>query len=324
MEDEISHPEEVASSESTANIGQHEKAWRLDKLESYRNKGSKHKYKKKKKVKDMTQAVDMNSVGGFPGFAGWGGGYHDGMGGILGVALLAGLLGNRRGFGGGDDGCCDGGNRGLGLVAAQINAGFDGVNHNINGALDSLNNAAVLGKLGSIEGAIPAAGLQVQNALLEQTIGFNNQINASTLASLAATAGVKDTVQNSLVATLAAGNTNTNMILAAVQGVKDQATTFRIADLERQLGVAQVLARDNEFHRRLDGVEVNVSQSVNQNQIQAQAQQQQQLQTLLLQGICKELSENTQISRATNANLIIGSTGVATGPQSANPVNVRG
>lgn len=320
----IIHPEETASSESTASVGDNEKAWREDKLESHED--GKHKYKnKKKKEKDMTQAVDLNSVGGgfgFP-FGGFGGGcHHDGMGGILGVALLAGLLGNRRGFGDGGD--CDGHGNGHALLAATMNAGFDGINHNINGALDSLNNAAVLGKLGSIEGAIPAAGLQVQNALLEQTIGFNNQLNASTLASLAATANVKDTVQNSLVATLAAGNTNTNMILAAVQGVKDQATTFRIADLERQLGVAQVLARDNEFHRRLDGVEVNVSQNVNQNQAQAQAQQQQQLQTLLLQGICKELSENTQISRATNANLIIGSTGVATGAQTANPVNVKG
>lgn len=56
----------------------------------------------------------------------------------------------------------------------------------------------------------------------------------------------------------------------------------------------------------------------NQNQLQFQAQAQ------ALSQVAAALVEVNQLARATNQNLIIGNTGaVGTGPQTANPVNVR-
>jgi len=268
------------------------------------------------KVEKMTQQVDLNSLGGGGGFGLIGG--NGGDGGLLGGLLVGALLGRGNGLFGGNDG------------------------HN-NALPEIAVHTAILQGVNDISSAVPTAALQVQNAILTQTNDLTNQNYQGTLASLAAAANVKDAVQGgtlanltatgavkeavqgSLIASLAAGTANTNAILAAVQGVKDQGTMFRIADLERQLGVAQVLARDEGFHRRMDGVEVNVAQTVNQNQVQAQAQAQAQLQGFLLQGIAAQLAENTQISRATNANLIIGNTGASTtGAQTASPVNVNG
>jgi hypothetical protein len=75
--------------------------------------------------------------------------------------------------------------------------------------------------------------------------------------------------------------------------------------------------------RRLDAMEVNVSQNVSQNQQQAQAQLQ--AQGFALNAILSGLAENTQFSRAAaaNTNFIVGSTGVATGAQTANPVSTN-
>lgn len=76
---------------------------------------------------------------------------------------------------------------------------------------------------------------------------------------------------------------------------------------------------------RARGTEVTVTQTVNQNQLQLQAQQQQQQQqqAILLNQLCT-LVGGLQNAVATNSNLIVGNTGaVATGPQTANPVNVR-
>jgi hypothetical protein len=100
------------------------------------------------------------------------------------------------------------------------------------------------------------------------------QIARGILGLMTGISQAKDTVQSVGFGLLAAGNANTKEIIVAIQSVKDQASTFRIFDLERQLTVAQ----SNNLHERivppLDAVEVNVSQNVSQNQAQAQLQAQ--------------------------------------------------
>jgi hypothetical protein len=237
------------------------------------------------------------------------------------AGLIAALLGGRD-----RDHCGDGfglGGGGIGallLLALLGGRGFGGHGR------DCDNDAAlaILGKLGSIEGSVPLVGANIQNSILEQTGVLGNQISQVGLAQLAATAGVKDSVQNSATAILQNASSNTQSILSAICGLSSKLDSNQIADLQRQLAVAQLASTEDRLRHHSDGVEVRVSQNV--NQVQAQAQQQQQFVGLFdrlerrLHGI--EIEQN-QIAKNTNANLIIGSTGVATGAQSANPVNVR-
>lgn len=230
-----------------------------------------------------------------------------GGGGIIGGLVLGALLGNNR-----NGGLFGGGNNGGGCWEGGISPG--------QAAFDQTILTGVTG----LTAAVPNAALQTQNAILAQTNELSTQINASQIAQLQASSAVKDSVQNSLAILLNQGSQNTNMVLAAVQGVKDQASAYRIADLEQKLTVAQLDSRDQGLHRRLDSVEVNVAQTVNQNQVQGQIQAQLQAQGFALAHIAGACNEGNQIARATNQNLIVGNAGaVATGPQTANPVNVR-
>jgi hypothetical protein len=227
-----------------------------------------------------------------------GGGYGDGFGFGGGGALWPLLLlGGGLGFGGRRDrDCCD----------------------------DNDGALAILGKLGSIEGAVPLAAANIQNAILESTSTITGQVNQVGLAQLAATSGVRDSVQNGTAALLQAGSANTQSILTAICGLSSKLDHNQIADLQRQLAVAQLASTEDRLRHHSDGVEVRVSQNV--TQVQAQAQQQQQFAGLfdrLERRLHSIEIEQNQIAKNTNANLIIGSTGVATGAQSANPVNVR-
>jgi hypothetical protein len=240
---------------------------------------------------DAMQSLDLQSVGrGGDGFGFGGGGIFAGL-------LLGALIGNRGGvFGGGGGDCVSP------LDIATLNA--------VNG----------------ISAAVPTVALQVENTINQQTNEITNQISQSTFASLAASAGIKDTVQNGFFGLLAAGNANTKEIVTAIQSVKDQASAYRIADLEQKLTVAQLNERDAGFHRRMDAVEVNVAQTVNQNQQQGQVQAQLQAQGFALNAILRELGENTQLSRAVaaNTNFIVGNTGASTtGAQTATPTSTN-
>lgn len=237
------------------------------------------------------QNLDVQSLGG------WGGGGFGGGGGGLVAGLVLGAILNRRGGGFGGDGGGD--------VSPIDIATLNAVN----------NNTA----------AIPTVALQVQNAILEQSNELSGQLSNGVLGISAGLSQAKDTVQNVGFGLLAAGNANTKEIIAAIQSVKDQASAYRISDLERQLTVAQSNDLHERIGRRLDAVEVNVSQNVSQNQSQAQTQAQLQAQGFTLAQVLALLGENTQLSRAAaaNTNFIVGSTGVATGAQSANPVSTN-
>jgi hypothetical protein len=221
---------------------------------------------------------------------------HDdgGMNSMWPILLLA-LLGRRGGFGGGDDG---------GEVERPV------------------FNAAVLGKLGNIEGQIPNVALQTQNALQ----GALAQLALGVSQGFAQTG---DRIQNStylLSKELCDVNQNVSsqgcqtreVVQAGTQAVLSRIDGNRIAELESQI------ARMHS-HDHVRDSEIRISQTVNTNQ--AQNQQQAQLQAQF-DNLNRRLGgieyEQNQIARATNANLIIGNTGATTtGAQTASPINVR-
>jgi hypothetical protein len=244
---------------------------------------------------DMTPALIAALSGhdrhrGDDGF-GFGGG-----GGILGLLAILGLLRGRGGLGGGD---CDD-----------------------NGTVERpVFNAAVLSKLGSIEGAIPTAALETQNQICES-------VSSLALGTQQGFANVKDSVQGLalyLANQLNAINTNVSdqgcrtrdTVQTTSTAILSRIDGNRIAELE-----AQIARMHSHDHAR--DSEIRISQTVNTNQQQAQVQAQLQSQfDQLFRRLGNIEFEQNQIAKNTNANLIIGSTGVATGAQSANPVNVR-
>lgn len=175
--------------------------------------------------------------GGF----GFGGG-----GGILGLLAILGLLRGRGGLGGGD---CDD-----------------------NGAVERpVFNAAVLSKLGSIEGAIPTAALETQNQICES-------VSSLALGTQQGFANVKDSVQGLalyLANQLNAINTNVSdqgcrtrdTVQTTSTAILSRIDGNRIAELE-----AQIARMHSHDHAR--DSEIRITQTVNQNQQQAQAQAQ--------------------------------------------------
>ena len=283
-----------------------------------------------------------------------GGGYGGGgtgaaIGGGLGAGLLGGVLGGA--LLGGNGGLF--GNRGgnvEGVVTpSQFTAGLAGVT-------DSQQNTAVLQTLGAIQGAIPVAEGQVQLAIagavgeirshlgsvenglvagqmainknvsdaIAASLASQNNLNVNILQSAAATReavasyGVANltATKDSQYATAVAIANSTKEVLAAIN---DQ----NISNLQRQLTVAETALLEQRAAGRASATEVNVTQTVNQNQMQLQAQAQQQQQALVLNNIWSRL-DGMQNAIATNSNMIIGNAGATTtGPQTANPVNVR-
>ena len=93
-------------------------------------------------------------------------------------------------------------------------------------------------------------------------------------------------------------------------------------NLSRQLAVAEntivELRQGREHDHRALGIEIQMTNNQNQNQLQFQAQAQG------LNFLQHGLLECNQIARATNQNVLVGNTGAtATGPQTANPTNVK-
>jgi|SRR6478736_3067061 len=217
----------------------------------------------------LTGNLETNAIGG--GYGGFGGGW----GGIAPIGLFGvanGLFGRdgRR-----ED--CGGGN-----VANDNN-----INQTIFGT-------SVLNKLGNIEAAIPLGALSTQNALLEQTIALNSTANQNNLSQLQATAGVKDTVQNSAT-----------VLLGAINAIGSKIDQNRISELETQLAQER-----NSFRSR--EVEVNVNQTVSQAQAQAQTQAQ-------IQGLFGVLSNLANDLQAVKQGQVIFNSGTmaASGTQAA-------
>lgn len=285
------------------------------------------------KEHEMHQVPEVNYFAG-NGMGGAGAGLGAGLGGgLLGGILGGALLGNRGllgGVGGGVVEPC--------VTPMQLQTATGSI-------IDANQNTAVLQGLGDIKGAIPLAEAQVQlalagatgeirshlgqveNTLVQGQAGINKGISDAIAASLASQNNIninvltqgsstRETVTAMGVANLTATANSTKEIIGAIN-------ELNTANLQRQLAVAESALLETRAESRARGTEVNVTQTVNQNQMQLQAQQQQQQQAILLSNLCSHIA-GLQNAVATNSNLIVGNTGaVATGPQTANPVNVR-
>ncbi len=159
-----------------------------------------------------------------------------------------------------------------------------------------------MNKLGTIEGSIPTAALQTQNALLEQTIGFNGQIGA-----------VKDTIQNSVLVLSTQSSNNAQQVLGAICALGSKIDQNLISQLQTELA-------ESRGHGRARETEVNVSQVV--NQAQSQAQQQQQFQSHF-DGISRKFDFLAAQLNKTQNDVINFGTMAASGNQSTQATNIK-
>lgn len=300
--------------------------------------------KEEEEIKMSTQPLNI-----FEG--GSGGGMGAAMGGGLGAGLLGGVLG----------GALLGGNRGLLGNGVGVGA-VEGVvtpmqlQTATGSIIDAGQNTAVLQGIGDIKAAVPLAEAQAQLAIAQSQAAITQSIGQTENAILLGQNSINKAVTDAIAASLASQN-NINLNVSAqgaatresvaafgqanlvatkdsqyaiANAIRDDGDKTRaliinqdMATLQRQLAVAESALLDERSAGRSRLNEVNITQTVNQNQAQLQAQQQQQQQLLLLNSLCNTVA-GLQNAVATNSNLIVGNTGaVATGPQTANPVNVR-
>lgn len=262
----------------------------------------------------------------------YGGGFGlgGGDGGLLALALLG---GGGLGFGGRRD------------HDRNDCASTDQLQTATGSIVDTVQNQSIQNTLASISAAIPLAEAQVQlsvagavgeirshlgqveNTLVQGQTAINKNISdaiASSLASqnsinvnvLTQGSATREAINAMGVANLTATANSTKEILAAINDTN-------MANLQRQLAVAENALLETRAESRARGTEVTVTQTVNQNQLQLQAQQQQQQLVNTVTGLC-HLVGNLQSAVATNSNMIIGNAGATTtGAQTANPINVR-
>jgi len=248
----------------------------------------------------------------------------------------------------------------LPLIALAVLGGNGGLFGNRNGVVDggipsgNVSLASLQG-IGDIKGAVPQAACETMNAIcdaessinnqmLAQTIGLNQNINdakaagvaaanANALANAAGFAGVKDAT-DALSTQTAIGFGNVNTLIertgwqlsqaisndgektrALIQSI-DKTNDSRLITQQANeiVGLRQAQARMADRH----GIEITMTNNQNQNQLQFQQQQQ------VLGHLANALIEVGQVARATNQQLIIGNSGVTTGgAQTANPTNVK-
>lgn len=241
-----------------------------------------------------TEIIDQITRGG-GGF-----GFGGGGGGMLGGLLIGALLGNNGGLFGGNR--RDGG--------------------------DCVNQSDLNGQtLGDIKAAIPLAEAQVQlalagnqSAITQLIASVANQLQNGQTALLLQSANQTNQLQQSICDV----DTNVDRTATATQAavlnserrIADLITNNRISDLEQQLTVAQLRESEQRSINREQSNSHNVTVTMNQ----AQAQQQQQMQALQFQ-FAQLCSGVNQFAKATNSQVVVGSTGVA-GTQTANPTNV--
>lgn len=236
--------------------------------------------------------------------------------------------GGRGGFGfGGDSG---GGMLGGLLVGALLSGNGGGLFGNRGNDRDCVTPADLNSQtLGDIKAAIPYNEAQVQLALAGAVAGLTTQANSNTqylggqnqslaLAQMQLAAGLSRDI--------GAVDTNVDRQSAQIQetiyrdgeATRALITGNRIADLEQQLTVAQL----RESEQRGINREIVNTNTITIGMNQQQAQQQQQMQALQYQ-LATLMGQVNQYARATNGNVIVGSTGTTTGAQTANPTNVN-
>ncbi len=163
----------------------------------------------------------------------------------------------------------------------------------------------LMSKLGTIEGSIPLAAANVSREICESTGTIVGQLNQATLATLAAVTNAKDATQ-----------AGTTAVLSAICGLGSKIDANQIADLQRQLAVAQSNAAEERHTARTREVEVNVSQNV------SQAQQQAQLQTQIGALLSQFAALHTVVQRGQQDIVNLG-TMVASGVQTSTNTAVR-
>lgn len=308
---------------------------RLDKLDrrldKYHEKSEKYydklksKYKKHSEDKMAEEFAHMSNyyAGGMGGYGGgmgggYGGGYcGDGFGGggLLGALVVASLFGRggfgRDGFdghhGGHHDGCC-------GSRCATP---------------DDVMDVQQLGVLSDIKAEIPLAEAQTQLAIAQAQYALSNQTTEQTLALTAGQTAIQLAQANTLFQLsqqLCATENNLSNITHN-EGEKTRAliTNNQIMELNRLAAERQdeIIELRNERRRDVDrhGIEISMINNQNQNQLQAQAQFQ--AQALFNERIFKELCDVSQIAKATNAQINIGSGTLTGAAQTANPINTK-
>lgn len=220
--------------------------------------------------------------------------------------LLAALLGNNNN---GYFGNRHNSNDSEGIVTpSQFQSGINSVN-------TATENLAIMQGIADIKAAVPLAEGQVQLALAGAVAQLNGAISATTNAVLASEATVNKNISDAVAAVLASQNNINVNVLQSANNVKEAVTTFgvanlqatkdsqyatalaiagstkeilealnaqNVANLQRQLTVAESALADRTALSRSRDIEVNVTQQVTQtqNQLQAQNQQQQQFQLL--------------------------------------------
>jgi hypothetical protein len=251
---------------------------------------------------------------GIPAFGGFGGG-GDGLGIIALLALLGG-----RGFGrdGGDN--CD---RSGGDSNAAVIAALSALNNRNDD--DCCEITALMSKLASIEGAIPAVGSSLQLALANLAAGLTaqNNTNTQTVTTQLGQLQLGQLVQSNAIQNAIAGvDTNvdrsttliTNAIGASEARLANLINDNTIQDLRDKVVIqANQLAEErSERNRDRDrhGVEVTTIVNQQQNAIQFQKieNDNERFRNLLL--------DLVQVNRATNQAINIGA-----GTQTANPLN---
>jgi len=296
------------------------------------------------------------SIGGFGGgfggmpfgvpVGGIGGGF--GGGGLDALVLLA-LLGG-RGFGrdGGGDHCHDGGGRGGSDQTAALATVIAALNDRNDSSNCECVLTAILSKLGSVEGQIPAVGAELQLALQGAVASLTAQGNANAAALTIQLNQLQlgQLVQSNAIQTAIAGvDTNVDR-----QGSETRAaiaaSEARIANLITE-NVIQGLRDDKiilanevtelrhdhrhaESRRELDGIRINIENTNTAIAAQAQAQQQTQaqLQFQKSQFDFERLHNrldiiDSQFARATNNSVNVGNSGAIGTSQTANPTNVN-
>lgn len=250
-----------------------------------------------------------------------------GAGGNDTAALIAAMnSGNRSG-----DGL--GGGSALGLVALIAllgRGGLGGLGVGEGGAAavglqSSIDTNTILQSLGDIKASVPLAEAQVQLALAGQSANINGNINMANIANLEG--------QGSIRASLSAQTQNLTEQIAAVGNQADRnlfqlsqtitadgaQTRALIQSIDKQNDSRLITAQANEIielraeqNRASDrhGIEINMINNQNQNQLQFQQQAQ------VLNTLTSALVDVSQVARATNQAINIGS-----GTQTANPNN---
>jgi len=289
------------------------------------------------------------SIGGFGGGFGGGipfgvpvGGFGGGAGGIDALVLLA-LLGG-RGFGrdGGGDHCHDGGGRGGSDQTAALATVIAALNDRNDSSNCECVLTAILSKLGSVEGQIPAVGAELQLALQGAVASLTAQGNANAAALTIQLNQLQlgQLVQSNAIQTAIAGvDTNvdrqgseTRAAIAAsearianlitenvIQGLRDDKVILanEVVELRHE-------HRHADSRRELDGIRINIENTNTAIAAQAQFQQQRQtdLETQRTRFDFERLHSrldiiDSQFARATNQAVNIG------GTQLASPTNTQ-